>query len=233
MTTIAEYDKYQVENAQNVIKTDRFDKTKIRYIGGLDISFDKNNQNNACSYLTIYDLETNTIVYENHNLCKMELPYASGYLGIREVPEYISLVSAIKNEVFFPDVLLIDGFGILHPREFGSASHVGLSLNIPTIGVAKTLMCIDGLDEYIIKKEFRTKCILKGNYINLMGNSGKIYGVALKSADNVQNPIYVSIGHCCSLETAIEIVNKVSFYKIPEPIRNSDIKSKLYFTNMF
>ncbi len=229
MITIAEYESYQIANASNVIKTNIFDKTKIRYIGGLDISFDKNDPNNACSYLTIYDLKTHAIVYENYNLCQMNLPYVSGYLGLREVPEYVSLVNAIKNEPFYPDILLIDGFGILHPREFGSASHVGLSLNIPTIGVAKTLMCIDGLSEQQIKKEFRTRCLLKGDYLNLVGKSGKIYGVALKSADTTQNPIYVSIGHGCSLETAIEIVDKVSLYKIPEPIRNSDIKSKLHF----
>jgi deoxyinosine 3'endonuclease (endonuclease V) len=90
-------------------------------------------------------------------------------------------------------------------------------------------MCIDGLDEHNIKTEFKTRCRLKGEYINLVGNSGKIYGSALKSADNTSNPIYVSIGYGCDLETATKIVNKISFYKIPEPIRNSDIKSKLYF----
>lgn len=228
-SSIADYEKYQIENAPNVIKIDTFDKTKIRYIGGLDISFDKNDQTNACSYLTIYDLITHTIVYENYNLCKMVCPYVSGYLGIREVPEYASLINAIKSEIFYPDILMIDGFGILHQREFGSASHTGYILNIPTIGVAKTLMCIDGLDEHLIKKEFKLKCLLKGDSINLVGNSGKIYGSALKSSDSTTNPIYVSIGYGCSLETAIEIINKVSFYKIPEPIRNSDIKSKLHF----
>jgi deoxyinosine 3'endonuclease (endonuclease V) len=229
MASIVEYEKYQSENAGNVIRTNIFDETKIRYIGGLDISFDKINPNNACSYLTIYDLTTNTIVHESYNLCKMFIPYVSGCLGIREVPEYVKLLNAIKYELFYPDVLMIDGFGVLHPREFGSASHVGYLLNIPTIGVAKTLMCIDGLDEHNIKTEFKTRCRLKGEYINLVGNSGKIYGSALKSADNTSNPIYVSIGYGCDLETATKIVNKISFYKIPEPIRNSDIKSKLYF----
>lgn len=226
---IAEYESYQTENATNVIENDIIDKTKIRYIGGLDISFDKNDPNNACSYITVYDLMTNTIVYENHNLCKMTLPYVSGCLGLREVPEYVKLVKAIEHELFYPDILMIDGFGIFHPRGFGSASHVGYTLNIPAIGVAKTLMCIDGLNEHEIKKEFKSKCVLKGDYINLVGNSGKLYGAALKSAGTTTNPIYVSVGHGCSLETAIEIVNKVSLYKIPEPIRNSDIKSKLFF----
>jgi len=227
--SIEEYEKYQIENAKNVIKTDTFDLNNVKYIGGLDISFDKNDNTKACAYLTIYDLHQNKIVYENYNLCDMKLPYQSGYLGIREVPEYLKLLNLIKHETFYPDVVMIDGFGILHQREFGSASHVGLSLNIPTIGVAKTLMCIDGLCEYTIKKDFRTSCFVKGDYLNLVGNSGKKYGVALKSSNNALNPIYISIGHMCSLETAIKLVDKLCFYKIPEPIRNSDIKSKLYF----
>lgn len=226
---VEEYEEYQIENASNVIDYDIMDKKCIRYIGGLDISFDKNDPNNACSYLTVYDMLTNSIVHESHNLCRMSLPYVSGCLGLREVPEYVQLVNAIKHESFCPDILMIDGFGILHPRGFGSASHVGYILNIPTIGVAKTLMCIDGLNEHEIKKEFKMKCVVKGDNINLIGNSGKIYGSALKSADSSTNPIYVSIGHGCCLETVIEIVNKVSTYKIPEPIRNSDIKSKLFF----
>lgn len=86
MTTIVEeYEIYQAKNAVNVLDHDITDKTCIRYVGGLDISFDKNDPNNACSYLTIYDLNTNTIVYENYNLCKMTLPYVSGCLGLRVV----------------------------------------------------------------------------------------------------------------------------------------------------
>lgn len=229
INTILEYEKYQIENAKNVVINDTFNITKIRYIGGLDISFDKKDPNNACSYLTVYDLTTKTIIYENYNLCKMMVPYQSGYLGIREVPEYINLLNKIKHEIFYPEILLIDGFGILHQREFGSACDVGVSLNIPTIGVAKTLMCIDGLDEKTIKKEFKNKCLDKGSYLNLVGNSGKIYGCAFKSSHDSSNPIYISIGHMCSLKTAIEIINKTCIYRIPEPIRNSDIKSKLYF----
>jgi deoxyinosine 3'endonuclease (endonuclease V) len=224
-----EYKKYQIENSSNVVKFDMFDKNKIRYIGGLDISFDKNDQSNACAYLTVYDTNTNSIVHEDHNLCKMNLPYVSGCLGIREVPEYILLLDKIKTKPFYPDILMVDGFGVLHQRQFGSASDLGLILNIPTIGVAKTLMCIDGLDEHEIKKEFQTKCKLKGDTIKLTGKSGVVYGNAMKSTDNNIKPIYISIGHMCSLETATELVNKVCFYRIPEPIRNSDIKSKLFF----
>ena len=122
---------------------------------------------------------------------------------------------------------MIDGFGILHYREFGSASQIGYETNLPCIGVAKTLLMIDNLDERETKKQFRDKCKNIGDYLELTGTNGKIYGVALKSSD-VENPLYVSIGHKISLETAIKIVKETCIYRIPEPLRNSDIKSKLY-----
>lgn len=229
---IADIDEYiasQQYNASRVIKTDIVDKASIRYVAGLDISFDKNNTNYACAYITICDIVTNSIVYENYNLCKMITPYVSGCLGMREVPEYIKLLNEISTKPYYPQLIMVDGFGILHPRDYGSASELGDIVNIPTIGVAKTLMCIDGMDEHVIKKEFRDKCKKKGDVIMLTGESGKIYGAALKSSDNSNTPIYVSIGYGCSLETSIEFANKLSIYKIPEPIRNSDIKSKLHF----
>ena len=229
ITDINKYIASQIYNASRVIKTDIIDKALIRYIAGLDISFDKNDNNYACAYITIFDIITNSIVYENYNLCRMKTPYVSGCLGMREVPEYIKLLNKISTKPFYPQLLMVDGFGILHPREYGSASELGDIVNLPTIGVAKTLMRIDGLDEFKVKKEFREKCKKKGDVIMLTGESGKTYGAALKSSDNANNPIYVSIGYGCSLDTCVEIVDKLSFYKIPEPIRNSDIKSKLYF----
>jgi deoxyinosine 3'endonuclease (endonuclease V) len=208
-----------------------FNLQHIRYIGGLDISFDKKDANRACAYITVFDLQTNKIVYENYHLCSMTIPYVSGFLGFREIPEYKLLLTAMKNEEspYYPDVLMIDGFGILHPREFGSASHLGLELDIPTIGIAKTLLCMDGLNEHTIKQQFREKCHSKGDFIPLMGDSSTVWGVAFKSSEHAQNPIYISIGHKISLETATQLVMQTCIFKTPEPIRNSDIKSKLYF----
>jgi len=227
-TEIINYERFQIEKSSLVVTEDMFDPLKIKYIGGLDISFSKTDDQ-ACAFLSIYNLDVNKVICESYNLCKMPIEYVSGCLGLREVPEYIKLVNDISRVPCKPQILMIDGFGILHPRGFGSASHVGLVLGIPTIGVAKTLMCIDGLSEREIKSKFKLECKTKGSFINLIGNSGKSYGVALKTSDSAENPIYVSIGHGISLETAIHFVNITSIYKIPEPIRNSDIKSKLYF----
>lgn len=90
------------------------------------------------------------------------------------------------------------------------------------------MMCLDGVLENKIKMDFRKKCNKKGDYLELIGKTGTIYGVALKISDNAFNPIYVSIGHKISLNTAKDIVLNTCIYKNPEPIRNSDIKSKIY-----
>lgn len=217
---------YQLTHKNFIIRHDTFHINDIRYIGGLDISFDKKNNINACAYLTIYDLQTQQNIYEDYHLCHMTIPYTPGFLGFREVPEYKILLSKIKDKPFYPDVLMIDGFGILHHREFGSASHLGLELDIPTIGVAKTLLCIDGLNEHVIKQEFREKCKKMGDYIELRGASNILWGLALKSGEKTQNPIYVSIGHKISIETARKLVLQTCLFKNPEPIRNSDIKSR-------
>ncbi len=115
MIDINNYIASQIYNASRVIKTDIIEKTSIRYVAGLDISFDKNDNDFACAYITIYDILTNSIVYENYKLCKMKTPYISGCLGLREVPEYIELLNKISTKPYYPQLLMVDGFGILHP----------------------------------------------------------------------------------------------------------------------
>jgi len=198
--------------------------TKFPPEWGVDISFDKNDNRKACAYLTIVDYITNEIVYEDHELTTMDIPYVSGFLGFRELPNYMPIFKRLP-EKFKPDVLLVDGFGILHHRGFGSASHIGMELNIPTIGIGKTLLCMDGMFEKKIKNEMKSNNLKE---LLLRGDSGKVYGVAMICSNDSSNPIYVSIGHMISLETSKEIIKKTCKYRISEPIRNSDIKSKTF-----
>lgn len=226
-----EWIKYQEDNSKNIITTNCFNEKLIKYIGGLDISFHKTDNDIACGYLTVMEYKTNKIVYEDYKVIKLTIPYISGFLAFREIPVYVELLDKLKKlkPEYYPDVIMIDGCGILHPRLFGSASHLGLVKNIPSIGISKTLMCIDGLDERTIKNKFRNECKNVGEYMELIGTSGKCYGVAFKSTNDNINPIYISIGHQISLNTAIDITLTACVYRIPEPIRNSDIKSKLHF----
>ncbi|AYV76692.1 MAG: endonuclease V [Terrestrivirus sp.] len=225
------------QNEQDLLKqqisfNDSFQLEEIKYIGGVDISFEKKDPNNACVFIVIIEMPKSEyhdmkIVYEDHKIIRLNVPYISGFLAFREVSHYKDLIETMKQKApqFFPQIILVDGFGTLHHRGFGSASHLGVICDVCTIGCAKTLINMDGLFEKDIKQKFKNDHNLKE--LDLVGSSGKIHGKALLTGNS--NPIYISTGHKISLETAAKVVKKISKYRIPEPIRQADIRSKLYF----
>lgn len=222
-----DYQTFQEKNAPYVICNDTFDVTQTKFVAGVDISFGVDP--NACGHITVLDFKTLNVVYEDYLNVVLSVPYVSGFLAFREVPVYVALLDKLKQTKpeYYPDIVIVDGSGILHHRCFGSASHLGVIYDIPTIGCAKTLLSVDGLNEKDVKAQAKL-LQKKGDTIQLTGQSGKIYGVALKSSDKSTNPIYISIGHKISLESAVKIITQLCIYRIPEPIRNSDIKSKLF-----
>lgn len=125
------------------------------------------------------------------------LPYKPGFEAYREMPAIIEAVNQLDEE---PDVLLVKGAGIVHPRRIGIASHLGLELNLPTIGVQDTL--------YL--GELQEGRILLDN---------EMVGFQVKTKEH-SNPIFVSPGHNISLQTALDIVSKsiVPPHKLPEPL---------------
>lgn len=138
-------------------------------------------------------------------------------------------------------MILVDGCGILHPRGFGLASHLGLLSNIPTIGCSKNYLVIGGdgplleSNPTLLKKKFKKFVADHPETHGLMplqGTvTGKTYGAALaaatgNAAEGAQNPIFVSIGHKVSLETAVAMVRACSRFRVPEPIRQADLKSR-------
>lgn len=155
--------KFQKENSKKISLENSFDVNTIKYIGGVDISFSKSDPLLVCGYLTIIDYQSGNIVYEDYYNTNLTIPYVCGFLGFREVPIYTVLIDRLNliYPEFYPSVIMVDGCGILHPRNFGSASHLGIVYEIPTIGVSKTLLCIDGLNKKISnrnsKKIVKTK----------------------------------------------------------------------------
>ena len=85
------------------------------------------------------------VVHTSSVVCHMQEPYIPGFLAFREVPHLLSCFRELQ-EGFWPQVILVDGNGVLHPRGFGLASHLGVLLDLPTIGVAKNLLCVDRLE---------------------------------------------------------------------------------------
>lgn len=178
----------QLKLAEKVITTDEYEK--INLIGGCDQTFINNL---VISCIVICDWEMN-IIETSFAKLRINFPYIPGYLAFREIPPIIKAFKKLKN---IPDILLCDFNGILHPRRIGAASHLGILLDIPTIGIAKSLLLGKIKDDKI--------------YI---GN--ELRGAILKIK---KSKIYVSPGHKVSLKSAVKIVKRcIKNHKMPEPI---------------
>ncbi|KAI8889941.1 endonuclease V [Backusella circina FSU 941] len=173
------------------------------------------------------------IIYQDYLETKLYLPYISGYLAFREVEPLMTLITRLKQSKpeIYPQVILVDGNGILHPRQFGNASHLGVLAQTPTIGVAKNFLVIKNELDYspAFKAQLKQELVKRGDRFDLIGEtSGRVYGAALINSERAMNPVFVSQGHGISLECALRIVVATSLYRIPEPIRSADLSSRSY-----
>ena len=230
---LEEWRKEQDNLKQKLIKSDFYNFnldnnnntniTELKYIAGMDISAIKHNPNIAVSALVICDRNLK-IVYEDYNLVKMDEPYIPGFLAFREVKHLVDLINDLKNNhpEYIPQVILVDGNGILHTKGFGLASHLGVLIDIPTIGCSKNVFNVDGISKIKVK-EIAKKFLNKGgDHYPLIGDSGEQYGWAFRSNDESTNPMIISLGHKISNETALKIVKLCTIHRIPQPIRFSD-----------
>jgi len=144
---------------------------------------------------------------------EITFPYIPGLLSFRESPACLAAVEKLISE---PDVFIIDGQGIAHPRRFGIASHLGLLFDKPTIGCAKSLL-VGTFDEPATEKGAYS--LLKDKQSREGWPTPEVIGAAVRTRSNVE-PVYVSIGNKCLLQDAIEItLANTTKYRIPEPTR--------------
>jgi len=143
---------------------------------------------------------------------KVTFPYIPGLLSFREAPVCLAAVEKLQTP---PDVFIIDGQGIAHPRRLGLAAHLGLFLDQPTIGCAKSRLT----------GTYEEPPLEKGRYSQLKDEKRKqntqseIIGAVVRTRTNVK-PVFVSVGHKCLLEDAIRVVLDCSVkYRLPEPTR--------------
>ncbi len=183
--------------AQKVIAEDQL-PAKINQVAGSDVAYLGEFAVGVASLLAYDSLE----VLENQTaVVKTKMPYISTLFAFRELPAAVASIRKLKHH---PDVLLVDGHGKAHPYKCGLACHLGVALNIPTIGVAKTRLI--GEPKQIGEETF-------------LVSDGEIIGAELITIKNAK-PIYVSVGHRVSLKTAINIVKHcLRHNRIPEPIR--------------
>ncbi|OPY22654.1 MAG: Endonuclease V [Methanobacterium sp. PtaU1.Bin242] len=183
---------------------------KIKIIGGVDISFKNDMARCAIVLLDFNNMEEiEKITYET----KPKFPYISGFLAFREGPIILKAIKKLKNK---PDILMFDGQGIAHPRCCGIASHIGVILNMPTIGVAKSRL----YGSYIEPENKKFK------YTYLYNAKDKI-GVVLRTKKN-SKPIFISPGNLVNLTDCLYIIKKcITKYKLPEPTHLAHNYAKL------
>jgi len=180
-----------------------------RYMAGVDAAFSEDLvYATACLYRYPYL----TLLEKACAVEKLKFPYVPGFLTFREGP---AIIAAIRKLTTKPDVILVDGQGIAHPRGIGIASHLGVLLNIPAIGCAKTRLV----------GEYEEPGRRKGSWSELT-YEGRTVGAVLRTRDGVR-PLFVSPGHKIDLDGAIRItLNCIGKYRIPEPLRCADMLSK-------
>jgi len=141
----------------------------------------------------------------------LNFPYVPGLLSFRESPLSVAACNNLETK---PDVFLIDGQGYAHPRRFGFACHIGILMDKPTIGCAKSLLM--GIHEEPGKK--------RGSFADII-DKGELIGAAVRTRQDT-NPVFVSIGHKTDLPAAVKIVLQCCRgYRIPEPLRLAHIEA--------
>ena len=175
-----------------------------RFIAGVDMSVRKA-AGMAIGAVVVLNYPELEVVEMKLAQEKLDFPYIPGLLSFRELP---IVLNACRKLAINPDLILVDGQGIAHPRRFGLASHLGLFIDTPTIGCAKSRLC----------GSHATPGDEAGSHIEMI-DGGETIGVALRTKCRVK-PIYVSIGHKIDLGTAIQwVLACCRGYRLPEPTR--------------
>ena len=185
-------------------------REEVRYVAGCDASFPDGKTLGICVLLTYPDFKVQEISF---SLLKTHFPYIPTFLSFRELP---ALLHAYRNLKIKPDLILVDGQGIAHPRGLGIASHMGLIIKKPTVGVAKSRL-FGNYDEEPSPE--------RGDYVFLK-NGQDVIGAVVRTRSNVK-PVFVSPGNLITTEDAVEWTIRLSAgYRLPEPVRIADRISK-------
>ncbi len=182
----------------------RWGRRSVDLVAGTDVHFPRRDTLRAaiviCTYPALEIVESS--VHEE----PCTFPYIPGLLSFREIPGLIAAWHGLRSK---PDIVLCDGQGIAHPRGLGLASHLGLVLDIPSIGCAKSPLF----------GEFTEPGPLKGNRSAIKDKQGETIGAVLRTREGTR-PIYVSVGHRIDLPNAVRIALACTTrYRIPEPLR--------------
>jgi deoxyribonuclease V len=201
--------------AAQVVAEDAHDRPITR-LGGADISSERfDPERRVFAALVTLDARTLAPLAEAGEAGRTAFPYIPGYLGFREVPALVAAWARLDPK---PDLVMVDGHGIAHPRGLGIACHLGLVLGVPTIGVAKSVLVGKPEGELGPERGARTPLMWRG----------RVLGAVLRTRPRA-NPVYVSVGHRVSLESAVAWVLRAGeaggkrAYRLPEPTRHAHL----------
>ena len=200
----------QSQLAQQLESRDRINP--VRYIAGVDIGFEEGGAVTRAAVVVLQWLPEEAphlpVVEQVVHREPTRMPYIPGLLSFREIPAVLGAFAKLKTQ---PQLVMVDGQGIAHPRRLGVAAHLGLWLDLPTIGIAKSRLT----GKHAEVGEAR------GDWVPLMAGQ-EVIGAVLRSRANVK-PVFVSPGHRLSLDTSLEWVMRcLGPTKLPEPTRLAD-----------
>jgi len=180
--------------------------SRPRLVAGVDVACPAGG-GTAIAGVVVHSLPGLDVVERRSAAGPLEFPYVPGLLSFREGPVVLSAIRALESE---PDVFLFDGQGICHPRRFGLASHLGVILDRPTVGCAKSLL-VGTHSAPGLRRGCRRRILDRGEPV----------GLALRTREGVR-PVYVSVGHRADLPGAARLVLSCARrYRIPEPLREA------------
>ncbi|WP_426490372.1 deoxyribonuclease V [Hymenobacter sp. 102] len=177
------------------------------FIAGCDSSFPT--PETVLSVFVVLRFPSLELVEKVFHVGPVTLPYIPGLLAFREAPNLLLAYEKLRHK---PDVVMVDGHGIAHPRRMGIAAHLGVELDLPTFGVAKQRLT----------GTYTEPALTKGSSSPLLDKQGELLGEVIRSKDKI-NPLFVSPGHRCDQATATQLTLAcLRGYKLPEPTRLAD-----------
>jgi len=196
--------KLQAELAPRVVAEPELDLGKMRYVAGADVS---TQGDGAYATVVVLDFPGLSVVEVQGFEARLEFPYVPGLLSFREIPSLLGALEKIETPV---DAIILDAQGRAHPRRMGFASHIGLFVDVPTVGCAKSRLV----------GEFEEPGEKKGSATDL-AHRGEVVGKVVRTRDRV-SPVYVSVGNRTDLGSAVELVLACcTKYRLPETTREA------------
>jgi deoxyribonuclease V len=200
----AEARRLQEDLASRVVVGPPLDLGGVRYVAGADVS---TQDGVAYATVAVLDFPGLSVVEVQGFEAPLEFPYVPGLLSFREMPSVLGALEKVETAV---DVVVLDAQGLAHPRRMGLASHIGLFLDVPTVGCAKRVL-VGTFEEPGPEKGSATEMV----------HRGEVVGKVLRTREKV-SPVYVSVGNGIDLDSSVELVLASSTrYRLPEPTRQA------------